>query len=265
MAMFERALQTSMRFAATLTFLFAASCRDATAPAADSGTSSSGASGIATAGASGKPATATSALADGVLGSSCNGDSDCGAGHCITKDAIAATPYPGGYCSESCSSDAQCGALGSCAAGFLGNPGNCFLRCDTDSDCRDGYRCREVSGVGRCIPGAKPLPDHSVGQACNADSDCGGVANSCAAKLTKVAAPGGYCSETCAANDDCGADGVCISGINIITLSIGTCYRACNAMSDCRDGYLCHSLTNGGNLDNAVCAPELPSEDAGVP
>src|SRR5262245_1351084 len=104
-------------------------------------------------------------LADGIVGSGCTADSDCGAGRCMGSERITKSMFPGGYCTGSCTSDNACGAHGVCAAGFRGTPGTCYLRCENDADCpRDGYRCRQSSaGIATCLPGPQPLPDNVVG------------------------------------------------------------------------------------------------------
>ena len=214
-----------------------------------------------------EPTPDTDKLADGIVGSACSGDANCGGGQCLLSENITSTTYPGGYCTGRCVDDSDCGARGLCTPGFLGSIGSCALRCDNDADCgRDGYRCRVIDGVGRCAPGPKPLPDHVVGNACANDGDCGGGAMTCADPLGSLDAPGGYCSQACAIDDDCGAGGTCISGIGIVTLSTGICLKSCAPPGGCRDGYVCRSLSGAASSDNrGVCMPEPASDDAGSP
>jgi hypothetical protein len=142
-----------------------------------------------------------------------------------------------------------------CVPGLRGTTGSCYLGCDDDAGCkREGYVCRVVSGVGRCVPGSKPLPANVVGSACESDGDCGGGAMSCASMLGMLAASGGYCSQPCAIDGDCGAGGKCVNGISIVTINSGTCYRTCGAPAECRVGYECRSLTGSGNSAGA-CVP----------
>lgn len=212
-----------------------------------------------------QPMPETDKLADGAVGSACAADANCGSGRCMLSESITKTPFPDGYCTGRCVADAECGAHGLCAPGFLGAIGSCYRRCESDTDCgRDGYRCRvsSSSGVGACLPGPKPLPDHVVGNACSGDADCGGGKMTCTTALTKVGA--GYCSQSCAVDADCGAGGVCISGVNGLSLSIGTCYRACVPPGDCRDGYTCRSFSGASGDERGVCSPDPPS-DAGTP
>jgi Cys-rich repeat protein len=114
------------------------------------------------------------------------------------------------------------------------------------------------------VPGAKPLPDHVVGNACSDDADCGGGTMTCATALTKVSAPLGYCSQSCALDADCGAGGTCISGVNAISLSLGTCYKSCVPPEACRDGYSCRSFSGLSDDQRGVCTPDRPDDDAGM-
>jgi hypothetical protein len=203
-------------------------------------------------------------LADGIVGTACSGDSDCGSGTCMQTIPIVNTAYPGGYCTGSCYSDDQCGANAVCAPGILGRAGSCYLRCDAAAGCpREGYRCKVVSDVGRCIAAPQPLADHIAGSACTSDQDCGGGAMSCAAMLGANPAPDGYCTEACAIDEDCGAGGACINGISIVTIPSGRCVGACSSASDCREGYLC-SPFGGPTGGPGACTPAADS-DAGAP
>jgi hypothetical protein len=86
---------------------------------------------------------------------------------------------------------------------------------------------------------------------------------SCASSLGANAAPGGYCSEACAIDEDCGAGGACINGISIVTIPSGLCVGACSSASDCRDGYVCSPF--GGPTDEpGACTPAAESGDAGA-
>jgi hypothetical protein len=215
--------------------------------------------------------------------------------------------FPGGYCSGRCLADADCGERALCdlgAAGALGlggaTAGTCYRSCAQDADCaRDGYRCR--SGLGgtakRCIPGAKPLADATAGKACAADADCGGAAMSCITQMqvfnaqaisggmvntsqltVQVPYPGGYCSQRCVDNVDCGAGGVCVGGLGAFggAVAVGTCYKSCSANADCRDGYSCGNPGAAGIPGMAMAGattaqvkacfvpPPAAGQDAGV-
>ena len=202
-------------------------------------------------------------LADGIVGSACTSAADCGSGSCMQTIPIVNTTYPGGYCTGQCSRDDECGAEGVCVPGLLGRSGSCYLRCDDAHPCeRDGYRCRVVSGVGRCIAAPQPLADGVVGSACENDSDCGGAAMSCNTTLGSNAAPGGYCSTACAISEDCGAGGVCINGISIVTISSGRCLKACSAPDECRAGYACTTFGGPSSGPAGACTPLAADADA---
>jgi hypothetical protein len=204
-------------------------------------------------------------LADGIVGSACAAASDCGSGSCLQTIAIVNTAYPGGYCTGACRTDDACGANGVCVPGLRGSAGSCYRRCEEKTGCeRDGYRCRVVSGVGRCVAAPPPLPDDVAGNACTSDSDCGGGAMSCASMLGSNPAPEGYCSQSCAVSADCGAGGICINGISIITISSGRCLKSCSAPDDCRTGYECRSFSGPSSAGPGACTP-LPKGDAGTP
>lgn len=218
-----------------------------------------------------QPSPATDKLADGIVGSMCADDTACGDGRCLTM-AANATMYPGGYCTGSCLADSDCGAMGSCTPGLAGGAGTCYLRCGNDSDCsRDGYRCRANGGLMQCVPGAAPLSDGVVGEACTGDADCGGAAMSCRTMLGSYAAPGGYCTQRCVNATDCGADGVCVGGGGFggIMTGNGTCYKSCVDASSCRAGYTCGRAGQTGTAATqnicAVTPPPPATDDAGVP
>lgn len=254
-------------------FAAALSCGDddthsgaATHRASDAGPRDAEDSGVGQGGAAGaRPARAGDQLADGIVGQPCSSAAQCGSGTCMQTIPIVNVPYPGGYCTGSCYADAECGAEGVCAPGILGRAGTCYLRCDDAKGCeREGYRCRVVSGVGRCIAAPEPLADGVAGRACANDEDCGGGAMSCTTTLGDRPAPGGYCSVACAIHEDCGAGGVCINGITISTISSGRCLGVCATDADCREGYTC-SLFGGPTSEGAgACTPALESADAGT-
>jgi hypothetical protein len=85
---------------------------------------------------------------------------------------------------------------------------------------------------------------------------------SCATKLG-IDAPGGYCSQKCAVNADCGKGGVCVSGVGIITLVAGICVKGCTPLEGCRAGYTCRSLGGQSGDTSGVCTPDPPSSDGG--
>jgi hypothetical protein len=239
-----------------------------------------------------RPAPDTDQLGNNVAGDMCTAMEDCPGGMCLTMrmGLGGAVELPGGYCSGRCIEDANCGEGGVCLPALLGGAGSCYQACANDSECtREGYRCRLLRGETRgCNPAPDPLPDNITGDACTGDADCGGVVGACQTELPAtglagllgqtVPAAGGYCSQECAEDSDCGAGGLCTSG----GLGGGVCFKPCAVVTDCRDGYLCETrgLGGGGNDGAAgapatdagtsspetVCTPEPPAEeeDAGA-
>jgi hypothetical protein len=238
---------------------------EAAADAAPSGGTDAGSAGAGGSSTT-RARTVVTKLADGIVGKACAQASDCGAGSCMQTIQVVNTPYPGGYCSGSCYSDGDCGAEGVCQPGILGRVGSCYLRCDVERGCpREGYRCRVVADVARCIAAPEPLADNIAGAACTSDADCGGVAMSCTSMIGAYPAPGGYCSESCAVSEDCGAGGVCINGISIVTISSGKCMKSCSTTADCREGYVCTPFGGPSSDGPGACTPIFEDSDAGVP
>lgn len=235
-------------------------------PRSDAGSRTAEDAAPARADASTQPSRGGKQLADGIVGQPCTSPEQCGSGSCMQTIPVVNVAYPGGYCTGSCSRDADCGAEGVCQPGILGRAGSCYLRCDEANGCeREGYRCRVVSGVGRCIAGPEPLPDGVAGSACANDEACGGSPMSCLQTLAMSPAPGGYCSVACAISEDCGAGGVCINGISIPTISSGRCLKTCASSSDCREGYMCNLFGGPGSTDGGACVPATEQADAGEP
>jgi hypothetical protein len=232
-------------------------------------------------------------LKDKTAGHACSMDSDCAGGTCATSIAMAT--YPDGYCSGRCLSDKNCGAGGVCLPPTTGTgAGACYAACASDTECtREGYRCRNLgNNVRGCSPAAKPLPDNVVGKACSGDDVCGGTTGTCAMSLppagggagafggggaTTDTAPGGYCSNQCAEDADCGAGGVCVGAAMAgLTPAVpGTCFKRCTTSDECRvvDGYGCELRGGaaaffgggGGATRSNVCVPIVSGGgDAGI-
>jgi hypothetical protein len=228
-----------------------------------------------------RPAPDTDQLGDDVAGKMCAADEDCSGGQCLTERMALTGAYelPGGYCSGACLEDAHCGNGGVCVASILGGAGSCYESCATDGDCvRDGYRCRPLGqDIRGCNPASDPLPDGLVGDACADDAACGGNEGSCANGLPQSGlqgvlggqdlAPGGYCSQGCVEDIDCGAGGVCVGG----GLGVGVCFATCSTGTDCREGYICDDRSvasldpdAGAPEPLTVCVPIPTDDDAGM-
>ena len=207
------------------------------------------------------PAPSTDQLEGGVAGQPCSTNADCAGGECLRNSPLGAE-FPGNYCSGRCYRDAECGEGGACLV-FANSPeaGHCYARCGEDADCtRDGYRCRTIGpDFDACVPALPALPDLMAGKACSDDADCGGQSGSCATQLRLdgfgtndfETAPGGYCTQSCALDSDCGAGGQCISA----GLTGGMCMGNCATDDDCRQGYVCIPHGRDRNSTDRVCVP----------
>jgi hypothetical protein len=77
------------------------------------------------------------------VGDACTTAKDCGG----DDDALCITTrdyLPGGYCSETCvpGNDETCPSGTTCIReGASKDVSSCYLRCESNDDCRDGYKC----------------------------------------------------------------------------------------------------------------------------
>ena len=107
-----------------------------------------------------------------------------------------------------------------------------------------------------------PLPDNIAGKACMSAADCG--SGTCASQVTgaafsPVATPGGYCTNVCDSDVDCGSGGACVGALAGILQ--GQCFAACAQDSDCREQYLCVAgLMILGVTAPSTCLP-VPATD----
>jgi hypothetical protein len=143
-----------------------------------------------------------------------------------------------------------CGGSGGSSARVDGGPD------DEDAGSSvDGASGGEDGGE-RDDGGTRPLVETNTGSACSADDACtGGGTNRCLTVVQDYTFPSGYCTTTCAADDECGADGRCplaplltspllplLPGdIQEAIREFSSCFRSCSSDDDCRvdDGYRC--------------------------
>lgn len=204
-----------------------------------------------------------------VAGRACASDGDCGGGYCGAENLLGAS-YPGNYCTGRCYEDAHCGQGGVCLwTRTSSDPGYCLQGCGSDTDCtRDDYGCWQLSDSSRtlhaCYPRMRPLPDQRAGGACMSDADCGAAHASCAKTLPFYGsfatndvrdAPGGYCTQRCALDIECGAGGQCIN----YGTSGGLCFASCAADKPCRDGYACYLHGHANDQTASVCVVATPA------
>ncbi|WP_206079475.1 hypothetical protein [Polyangium spumosum] len=205
------------------------------------------------------------------LGGPCFSNYDCQAN---ANDPVCLQSYQGfpeGLCSEWCDLAAQdCPGDGYCVdLGFGSVHGVCLDGCVADADCRLGYACVDeghptkvcrqgpeancdnyadddddqltdcedpsCQGTPACQPGSK-----AAGQPCATSNECYAGQNDplCLAQ-DWYGYPGGYCSEYCNFQDDCGPGSICVSWF-FFPSGAGTCMRTCQSDAQCRPGYSCY-------------------------
>jgi hypothetical protein len=219
-------------------------------------------------------------LEPGVVGKACTADADCGpSGDC--RDPLNGGTYAGeslggsgptaGYCSATCNTDAECGEGGVCFGPESRRGGECRKACNAAADCkRDNYECAqlnnpplidedtamEVAVPKTCQPLRTPVSfTNEVGNACADETACNGGTCREGGQW-----PGGYCSGSCNADSDCGAEGVCL--LRLYGKG-GSCYESCNVDTDCkRDAmnYGCIDAINGVK----ICAFKMDPLPAGI-
>jgi hypothetical protein len=116
------------------------------------------------------------------------------------------------------------------------------------------------------IEDARPegMGDGRVGEACEANTDCGGIPSSAPNCMTDIMGyvefPGGYCSADCTSDSDCGDtdEGTCINAY-IMTL----CLKNCTESSQCRtdEDYECGELPSILGIEGTFCLPAFEMPD----
>jgi hypothetical protein len=188
--------------------------------------------------------------------------------------------FPDGYCSQFCDlaapdclGDAVCADLGVSVHGV------CLDGCTSNGDCRPGYMCGDLGlptlvctlapeanctdqidndadklmdcsdplacqTSPNCVPGALAL-----GSACTTNSQCDTFDGNDPLCISQQQNgwPGGYCTEWCSTDAECGPQGICKSWL----WSQGQCFKKCAGIADCRPGYQCGD--NFGSFPENVC------------
>ena len=80
---------------------------------------------------------------------------------------------------------------------------------------------------------------HSIGDACTANADCGDRERSC---LLTSHVPGGYCTEFCEPGDGTCPDGSTCTAYH----GDNVCLRDCTETAECRSGYTCQAYKQQG-------------------
>ncbi len=160
---------------------------------------------------------------------------------------------------EACDKAIAAGMPGACPTGcndndactgdvLVGNADQCSAMCSNTAT----TSC--VTGDGCCPANCTTANDDDCqlngtifGSACSTDAECG-VDNFCLTEADQ-GNPGGYCSNVCQANADCGNNAFCSGGI---------CLPTCTTNAECRNGYSCSDFFGSGNTcvrDTNLSAP----------
>jgi hypothetical protein len=113
-----------------------------------------------------------------------------------------------------------------------------------------------------CYPRMRPLPDQRAGAACASDAECGAPHASSAKVLPAFSlttneladVPGGYCTQRCALDIECGAGAQCIN----YGSSGGLCFATCSPDKPCREGYVCFAHSRDNDQAASVCVAATP-------
>jgi hypothetical protein len=108
-----------------------------------------------------------------------------------------------------------------------------------------------------CYPLKQALPDRRAGQPCTLDADCGAREATCAKQLPYfglatndgVDVPGGYCTQRCSLDRECGEGAQCIN----YGTSGGLCLATCTSDATCRVGYACFAHFRDHDETASVC------------
>jgi hypothetical protein len=174
---------------------------------------------------------------NGIIGATCDDNSDCGNGICLTE---AASGRPGGSCALACDPSAPaCPGSSECLE-FSPGEGYCEAACAGPGDCRDGYTCADMGAFGICVPD------------CESGSECSGGTCNPYSGICGAVGSGGIDGDACTSNSDC-ESGWCFteSGDGYPQ---GTCTSLCSATSNfCPDQGLCADFSDGSGPEFAIC------------
>jgi hypothetical protein len=134
-----------------------------------------------------------------------------------------------------------------CVASCIEDPANAQATLDASCDAIFDSICGQPGVADVCDCG--PITPTNVGEPCEDAGDCaGGELVGMCINEAESGWPGGYCSsEGCQNNQQCGADGICVT---IDEAGNTICVQSCLERG-CRDGYECLELGAGVN----VCVP----------
>ena len=140
----------------------------------------------------------------------------------------------GGMTESSQACEASCDpGSGTCVAAPQGET-SCSDFADQDGDglydCQDPSSCK---GGPECQPG-----DGAVGTACSQNTECAAEGGDPFCIAEHFGYPGGYCSQFCAGDAECGPQGACL---NMGAEGVNLCFQTCDPANPCRDGYTCYT------------------------
>lgn len=164
-----------------------------------------------------------------------------------------------------CTLDSDCADNKVCAIPPGGTKGECKPSCSLDTDCPLGTVCTPMGLRATCQPGCTTNAGCALDQRCNTTSKqcegpvvgmtrtcqatsacrscefCDGVTNACVAARQSFP----YC-QPCTSPSECGG-GTCV----VLPDGQGYCARYCGTGQECPQGFVCLSLTTGGQ----ACVP----------
>ena len=216
------------------------------------------------------------------LGMNCEMAGDCTVidanARCATGASDMSFEYPAGFCTLDCQTDPNiCPTGSSCIRAsidvgmgtmksLVGQANSvCLADCNPNAasnPCAEGMTCFALdaaAGVGVCMP-ITPMPAGQLGQEC--ESDTTGL--KCVFPPTNgfcinpEVFPGGQCSALCNDVNNCGDNGVCLSGF---FRDASVCVLACataNERSTCPTNYTCWGLESG---TGGVCLPDCNANE----
>lgn len=88
-------------------------------------------------------------------GAACEVAGDCSGDVCVTELGDAAIVFPGGMCSNECdtSDPGSCADDERCLIYRPTGEQYCYQRCSPGAqECREGYLCQNIDGLGFCLP-----------------------------------------------------------------------------------------------------------------
>ena len=219
------------------------------------------------------------------VGTQCSADADCvnddfaeGDVECLTGE-YKAYNFSSGYCTIK-NENFAC-PDGTATYSDTQTDVNCFLECNDENKCPDGFRCND-DVLGLCFPACEKDEDCAEGSYCNDDKECkqnpsepGGECESdegClydAMCITQI--PGGFCMKMCSSDSQCGDNGAqCVKVEFGGQGAYDICLPSCESDSDCRSfgGYMtmkCHEAYDGKeNVCSMPCQADADCYDDGA-